>query len=322
MRMTFLRKICCLATAALLAPEAARASDCIASYRTELRVGTQEQLDHLLGLLDDLPSDLSAHLAVQIDDSFLRAFSAQPFAAARFSDLIYTLEFLNKAMGAEFTPQMHAAVVTQFTSPVTMHQMMAPLEKALLNAPERFSDLIDRHVGAHRFWERYGLCASNSPYWFYRKVMETALLDVDAATIHDARRFIRSRNASIPMRKLADENLIVRRTYQPHDTAPRVEYHLPPCSDQLGPRRVAYRYDAAARTWAETAPVYDYHETPNLGFSDWSEIDSSHKSRFNHSTNPEQYALRQAQLAVLFQDAQRELGLPVKLPKVDLLRCN
>ena len=317
------------ALAALALPSAAYARhSCIANYSTDGRIVRSPLEAELIGDLPgglsgvlQLPGGLSTILKTRIEDALNGRGWRAPFAQARYDDMIFTLATLKAELGAAFTPELRAAIVEQFTSPVELQETMEPLRDILLSDPERFEALLDRHVGALKYWQQFGLCFQNSPYWFYQGILEEALFDPRAATTTEAMRPYKERMGSIPMRNLGGTDLIIRRSYLPDPLAPRIRYVLPPCERSGEPRDVTLEYDAASSEWTRVKPSISYRGWYARGFSDWSDIDLNRDLHDARPTSPPQFEAARAVLAERFLALQIDLELPVALPAEVELAC-
>lgn len=308
-----------IVVAVLQTPQFAQAQHaCIANYSTDGRLVSSAQEEEVLGNLSDTLADI---LRTQIEDSLNGRAWRAPFAQARYDDMLWTLSFLERELGAAFKPQMQAAVIAQFMSPVSLHETMEPIEELILEDPKRYEALLTRHVGAFRYWQQFGLCIENSPYWFYRGLFQRAALESVGGSSTDFYRILSEAESVVPLRNLGGQNLIVRQSYLPDRTRPLVRFVLPPCGTDSEMRNIAFEYDLDAEVWVDIEAPLAIRSWYVRGFSDWNDIDMEADRRGFQPTNPKQYASAQSDLIGRFEELQVLWGRPIEFPKNLDLSC-
>ncbi len=296
---------------------------CVAFYATANRpVRSADEATRFV----DLSPDLAELLQNQIEDAFNYSVWSMPFGQARYDDLLYTLDFLREEFGSEFTPGMHAAVVAQFTSPVVLRETMDPLSELFQQSPERVEDLLIHHVGGHKYWKQFGVCATNSPYAFYNSEMATIVrettlrqamrsrgLNSITAVSREANRAYPAMRKQIPYRNLgvgALGNIIVRRDYLPDREAPRIRYAMTPCGTDIEPRNIEFVYEAVTQSWVRTEPSLEIGTWNSRGFSD-PYPGQGGREEISH---PKDFAVVQEQMVRQFEERQAELGDAIPFP--------
>ncbi len=308
-----------IALAALTAPQTVQAQHaCIANYSTDGRVVRSAQEDEVLGNLSDTLADI---LRTQIEDALNGTAWRAPFAQARYDDMLFTLSFLDLELGPTFTPQMQAAVVAQFMSPVVLHETMEPIKELLLGDPPRFEALLERHVGAYMYWQQFSLCSVNSPYSFFQGIFERVAIEASASSANDDYRFIRERLSAVPKRNLGGQDLIIRQSYLPDQTRPLIRFALPPCGTDNEVRNIVFEYDLDGEVWVGIEPPLPVRTWYQRGFSDWDEVDMDMDRRGFQPTNPKQYAEAQSELIARFEELQVLIGMPIEFPRNLDLDC-
>lgn len=307
-----------IAIIALTTPQSVQAQHtCIANYSTDGIVVRSAKEDEILGNLSDTLADI---LRTQIEDALNGRAWRAPFAQSRYDDMLFTLTFLDRELGKAFTPQMRAAVVAQFISPVGLQETMEPIKELLLSDPPRFEPLIERHVGAYMYWQQFSLCSFNSPYSFYKGIFERVALETSDSPL-SSQATIRERLAAVPKRNLGGHNLVIRQSYLPDNTKPRIRFALPPCGMDEEIRNVVFEYDLDAEEWIRVAPFLPVGTWYQRGFSDWEEIDMNRDRDRFQPTNPRQYAEAQSELVARFEENQAVMGVPIEFPKDIDLDC-
>ena len=304
---------------------------CVAFYSTANRpVRSADEAARFV----DLSPDLAELFQNQIEDAFNYSVWALPFGQARYDDLLYTLDFLREEFGSEFTPGMHAAVVAQFTSPVVLRETMDPLSELFQLNPERVESLFRYHVGGHKYWQQFGVCAVNSPYSFYNSEMATivrettlgramrsrSLNSIDAVS-REANRAYPVMRRQIPYRNLgvgALGNIIVRRDYLPDREAPRIRYAMTPCGTDHEPRNIEFVYEITTQSWVRTEPSWEIGTWNSRGFSD-PYPGGGGRDEISH---PKDFAVVQEQMARQFEERQAALGDAIPFPENLDLRCD
>jgi hypothetical protein len=287
---------------------------CVAFYATANRpVRSADEAERFV----DLSPDLAELLQNQIEDAFNYSVWSMPFGQARYDDLLYTLDFLREEFGFEFTPGMHAAVVAQFTSPVVLRETMDPLSELFQQNPERVEDLLIHHVGGHKYWKQFGVCATNSPYSFYEnrfgRNYYDALRDPETGHIPDGHDRYGLVRRQVPYRNLgigALGNIIVRRDYLPHRDAPRIRHAMTPCGTDNEPRNIEFVYEAATQSWVRTEPYLEIGTWNSRGFSD-PHPGQGGREEISH---PKEFAVVQEQMIRQFEERQAGLGDAIPFP--------
>ena len=308
-----------VALAVLTNPQTVQAQHaCIANYSTDGRVIRSAQEDEVLGNLPDTLADI---LRVQIKDSLNGRAWRAPFAQARYDDMLFTLTFFNRELGSAFTPQMQAAIVANFMSPVGLHETMAPIEQLILSDPSKYDALLERHVGAYMYWQQFSLCSENSPYSFFLYVFDRIAIRASDRSPSVAERFMRQRRAAVPKRNLGGHNLIIRQSYLHDQTRPLIHFALPPCGTDTEVRNLFFAYDLNEEVWVGIEPPLPVPSWYARGFTDWNDIDMADRRRRVQHTNPKQYAVAQSELIARFEEMQVAMGKPVEFPKNLDLNC-
>jgi len=297
--------------AALTIPQTVYAQHaCIANYSTDGRVVRSAREDEAFSNLPDTLADI---LRTQIEDALNGTAWRAPFAQARYDDMLFTLFFLERELGLTFTPQMRAAVVAQFMSPVGLHETMGPIKELLLGDPPRFKALLERHVGAYMYWQQFGVCSINSPYSFFQGIFERVAIEASDSRPTDGHRIIRERLSTIPKRNLGGQNLIIRQSYLPDQTRPLIRFALPPCGTESEVRNIVFEYDLDGEMWVGIEPPLPVRTWYQRGFSDWDEVDMDRRGF--QPTNPKQYEEAQSGLIARFEELQALMGMPIEFPR-------
>lgn len=290
-------------------------TDCIANYVTELTL--TRSIEDERRLLGDLSSDLQEVLASRISGGFDPRGWSSPFAQARYDDLLYTLDYLIGELGSDFFPALRFAVVDQFASPLTHRNALEPLRELILSKPDRFVPLFRRHLGGFKYWQRFGLCASNSPYTVYVQWYASAFFQIHSDPSINVRVAWHDERTGVPMRYLGNQRPIIRRSYLPDVREPRIRFAAPPCGADQEPRNVEFKYDAEADMWVRTEPYLPIGTWYARGFED-----PISQGGFDFAANtPEEFAAIQDKLVKQFEELQIDVGLPVNFPTDMNLDC-
>ena len=287
---------------------------CVANYANDFRIVRSDEEQRLLSAM---PPDLREVTRLQIEDGFTGRGWASPFGRARYDDMLFTLDFLDNALGQNLTPVLRAAVVEQFTSPVMLGKTVEPIGRLIKAHPDRFIGLLEHHVGAHKYWEQFSLCPSHSPYVFYDELHAIVFHEKHPGAYSDMNAAYRAARSLIPMRNLGGEILIIRRSYLPDPQEPRIRFTAPPCGSDGEPRSIELGYDMESRTWSRVEPLTPTGTWYMRGFEDPKIQDR----RGPVANNPAEFSLVQNDLAKRFIDRQAELGLPIDFPKDPDLDC-
>ena len=287
---------------------------CVANYANDFRIVRSDEEQRILSAM---PPDLRKVTEMRIEDGFMGRGWASPFGRARYDDMLFTLDFLDDALGQNFTPVLRAAVVEQFTSPVMLDKTVEPIARLIKADPDRFFALLERHVGAYKYWEQFSLCAPHSPYAFYEELYATIFYENQTGTASDVSAEYRAARSKLPMRNLGGEILLIRRSYLPDGEEPKLRFTAPPCDAGRDLRIMEFTYDIGSQSWLRTEPVTPTGTWYERGFEDPKVQDR----RGWMANNPAEFSLVQSNLAELFVDRQAELGLPVEFPENLDLDC-
>ncbi|MEX0349698.1 MAG: hypothetical protein AB3N15_09780 [Paracoccaceae bacterium] len=293
---------------------AAANTACIANYTTDGRVIRSDKEDRLLSALSP---DLREVVDLRIKDGFRERGWRSPFGQARYDDMLYMIDFLEKALGPGLTPVHRDAVVAQFTSPVRLRETVEPLSRLIQSDPDRFEALLHHHVGGHKYWQQFSLCAFHSPYAFYNGLHYDTFFESSTGTYADVQAAYLKARSDIPMRNLDGKVLILRRSYLPDKKEPRIRFAAPPCGTDQEPRNMEFKYDVESQAWVRTEPYLPVGTWYLLGFED----PISQGSLGPAANTPREFSEIQNSLAQRFEELQKGVGLPVEFPSDLNLDC-
>lgn len=132
--------------------EALAENACIANYSTD---GSMLRSAHEERVIDGFPGALRDVVEQIIEDEFKRGAWSSPFSQARYEDLVYTIDYIEDAIGSELTPALRFAIVQQFSGPISRTKALEPLDEIILGNHDLFEGLLDRHVKAFKFWSQF-----------------------------------------------------------------------------------------------------------------------------------------------------------------------